>query len=178
MKTPQTLEDLFLDELSDMYDAEKQLVKRLLHVAEATTCVYLNRLIVAHMQGTKSHITKIETVFELFGKKARNRPSDTTRGLLEESDEMADKFEGSPAINAALICATQRIEQYQIASYGCLYEWAGVLESDEAARLLKEILEEEKAMNAALTELARTRSNQEALGDPEEETSEEAPGDE
>ena len=86
-------------------------------------------------------------------------------GLLEEGDEIAADFKGSPAINAALISAAQKVEHYEMASYGCLHEWAGLLGNEQAARLLKEILDEEKAANEALTELARSSSNAEALCD-------------
>jgi ferritin-like metal-binding protein YciE len=83
-------------------------------------------------------------------------------GLIAESEEIAADFKGSPAINAALIAAAQKVEHYEIASYGCLHEWAGVIGNTKAAGILAEILAEEKAANESLTEIARSRSNEEA----------------
>jgi ferritin-like metal-binding protein YciE len=82
---------------------------------------------------------------------------------LKEGDEIAAEFKGSPAINAALISAGQKVEHYEIASYGCLVEWAGLLGHDKAVGLLKDILDEEKAANEKLTELARSENNEKAL---------------
>jgi ferritin-like metal-binding protein YciE len=163
-----TLNDLFLDELADIYDAECQLVKALPKMAKAATCTHLQTAILAHLEETKGHVTKLEQVFDCFDKKAKGQTCEATAGLLEEADEITAKFKGSPAINAALISAAQKIEHYEIASYGCLHEWAVTLGSDEAARLLEDILNEEKAANESLTVIARERSNQEALGGADE----------
>ncbi len=168
-----TLNELFLDELADIYDAECQLVKALPKMAKAATCTHLQTAIVAHLEETKGHVTKLEQVFECFDKKAKGKTCEATAGLLEEADEIAADFKGSPAINAALIAAAQKVEHYEIASYGCLREWAGVLGQQEAADLLEEILNEEKAANESLTELARERNNEEALGESEEGDTEE-----
>jgi ferritin-like metal-binding protein YciE len=163
-----TLQNLFLDELADIYDAEHQLVKALPKMAKAATCTHLQKAILSHLEETKGHVKKVEQVFECFGAKAKADTCEATMGLLEEADEIASDFDGSPAINAALIAAAQKVEHYEIASYGCLHEWAGVLGNEEATDLLEEILVEEKAANATLTDLARERSNDEALGEGEE----------
>lgn len=163
-----TLQTLFLDELADIYDAEHQLVKALPKMADATTCTHLHAAILSHLEETKGHVKKIEQVFECFGVRAKSGNCEATMGLLEEADEIAADFDGSPAINAALICAAQKVEHYEMATYGCLHEWAGVLGNQEAADLLEGILDEEKAANRALTALARERSNEEALGESEE----------
>lgn len=163
-----TLQNLFLDELADIYDAEHQLVKALPKMAKAATCTHLQKAILSHLEETKGHVKKVEQVFECFGAKAKANTCEATMGLLEEADEIASDFDGSPAINAALISAAQKVEHYEMASYGCLHEWAGVLGNQEAADLLEEILDEEKAANGALTDLARERSNDEALGESEE----------
>ena len=160
-----TLEVLFLDELADMYDAEQRIVRALPKMAKAATCTDLKKAILSHLKETKGHVTKLERVFTSFGKKARGKKCEATVGLLEEGDEIAADFKGSPSINAALISAAQKVEHYEIASYGCLHEWAGVLGNEKAARLLEEILDEEKAADEGLTELARASSNQEALGE-------------
>jgi ferritin-like metal-binding protein YciE len=84
-------------------------------------------------------------------------------GLLKEGEELVASFEGSPAINAALIAAAQKVEHYEMATYGCLHEWAGLLGNKKAASLLQEILDEEGETNKSLTELARTSSNEDAM---------------
>jgi ferritin-like metal-binding protein YciE len=159
-----TLKDLFIGELADIYDAEHQLVKALPKMAKAATCTHLQKAILSHLEETKGHVKKVERVFDCFDKKARGKTCEATKGLLEEGDVIAADFKGSPAINAALISAAQKVEHYEMASYGCLHEWAGILGNQEAADLLETILNEEKAANESLTELARERSNDEALG--------------
>ena len=165
-----TLNDLFLDELADMYDAERRLVKALPKMAKAATCEKLKAAILSHLEETKGHVEKLERVFGCFDEKAKGKTCEATVGLLEEGDEIAAAFKGSPAINAALIAAAQKVEHYEMASYGCLHEWAGVLGNEEAAGLLREIFEEEKAADESLTELARDSSNEDALGESQDES--------
>ncbi len=159
------LKDLFLDELADMYDAEQRIVKALPKMAKAATCDDLKGAIEAHLKETEGHVKKLEQVFQAFHEKAKGKTCEATKGLLEEGDEIAAEFKGSPAINAALISAAQKVEHYEIASYGCLHEWAGLLGNAKAARLLVEILNEEKAADEKLTALARASSNEEAFGE-------------
>jgi len=158
-----TLKVLFLDELADMYDAERRIVKALPKMAKAATCEKLKQAILTHLKETEGHVTKLKQVFQSFDEKAKGKTCEATVGLLKEGDEIAADFKGSPAINAALISAAQKVEHYEMASYGCLHEWAGLLGNEEAAGLLQEILEEEKAANETLTGLARASSNAEAL---------------
>ena len=169
-----TLKDLFLDELADMYDAEKRIVKALPKMAKAATCEDLKAAILAHLKETEGHVTKLEQVFQAFDEKARGKTCEATVGLLKEGDEIAADFKGSPAINAALVSAAQKVEHYEMASYGCLHEWAGLLDNEEAADLLQQILEEEKAANESLTELARASCNQQALDESDENETEDA----
>lgn len=171
MKNMKTLNDLFLDELADMYDAERRIVKALPKMAKAATCDDLKAAIESHLEETRGHVTKLEQVFQCFGVKPKGKTCEATVGLLEEGDEIAADFKGSPAINAALISAAQKVEHYEMASYGCLHEWAGLLGNEEAAELLMEILSEEKAANESLTTLARASSNPEALGKSDENAS-------
>jgi ferritin-like metal-binding protein YciE len=167
-----TLKDLFLDEVADMYDAEHRIVKALPKMAKAATCPKLKKVILAHLKETEGHVTKLEQVFRSFDQKAKGKTCKATVGLLEEGDEIAAEFKGSEAVNAALISAAQKVEHHEMASYGCLHEWAGLLGNKQAASLLKEILDEEKAANDKLTNLARGGSNQEALGECDEKESE------
>jgi ferritin-like metal-binding protein YciE len=120
------------------------------------------------LEETKGHVAKVERVFQCFDEEAKGKTCEATVGLLKEGDEIAADFKGSPAINAALISAGQKVEHYETASYGCLHAWAGVLGNEEAAAILEEILEEEKAANETLTKLARSSCNDEALGESDD----------
>jgi len=166
-----TLKDLFLDELADMYDAEKRVVRALPKLAKAATCEDLNAALLAHLKETEGHVTKLEQVFRACDEKARSKTCEATVGLLKEGDAIMADFKGSPAINAALVSAAQKVEHHEMASYGCLHEWAELLNNEDAARLLHEILEEERAANDTLTELARSTCNQMALDESEDEES-------
>jgi len=168
-----TLKELFLDGLADVYDAERRTVKALPKMAAAATCEKLKKTILSHLKETEGHVTKLEQVFQLFDERARGKTCEATVGLLKEGDEIASDFKGSPAINAALISAAQKVEHHEIASYGALHAWAGLLGNKEAAELLQEILGEEKAANDALTALALASSDKEALGESDENESEE-----
>ncbi|MGA2051879.1 MAG: ferritin-like domain-containing protein [Opitutales bacterium] len=158
-----TLKNLFLDELADRYDGEKRLVIAMPKMIKAATCSHLRKLIESHLMETERQVEKLEQVFRLFGEKPSLNKCDATVGMLAEGAEVASDNKGSPVINAALISVAQKIEHYEIASYGCLHEWARLLDNKPAAALLKEILGEEKTANEALIELARSRSNNEAL---------------
>ena len=163
-----TLKDLFLDELKDIYDAEHRIVKALPKLAKAATCEKLKKAFLFHLKETEGHVTKLGQVFQTLGEKAKRKKCEATVGLLEEGDEIAAEFKGSPAINAALISAAQKVEHYEMASYGCLHEWAGLLGNKKAAGLLQEILNEEETANDSLTDLARAGNNEEALGGGDE----------
>jgi ferritin-like metal-binding protein YciE len=158
-----TLHDLFLNELADMYDAERRIMKALPKMAKAATSEELRHALQSHLKETEGHVTKLDQVFECFDKKASAITCEATAGLLEEAEELAEEFKGSPAINAAIICASQKVEHYEMASYGCLCEWASLLDNQKAADLLQEILDEEIAANDTLTALAREECNEEAL---------------
>ena len=159
-----TLKDLFLDELGDIYDAERRTAKAMPRMAKAATCDDLKGVLLSHFEETEAHVVKLEEVFDCFDVKPRARTCGATIGLLEEGDELMEDYKGSPAINAALISLAQKIEHHEMAHYGCLREWAALLDNKEAADLLQEILDEEKAANDALTDLARESGNKEALG--------------
>jgi len=158
-----TLKDLFLAELRDMYDAEHRIIKALPKLAKAATCEKLKAAFLAHLEETKEQVTKLEKVFQSFGETAKAKKCEATVGLLNEGDQIVADNKGEPTINAALIAAGQKVEHYEIASYGCLREWAGLLGNKEAVELLEEILDEEKAADEKLVALARAGSNKEAL---------------
>jgi ferritin-like metal-binding protein YciE len=157
-----TLEDLFLDSLADMYYAEHQLTKALPKMARAATHEALRAAFEAHLVETEGHIQKVEEVFEAFGKEPKNKKCPAILGIIKEADEIASENKKSPTINAALIFAGQKAEHYEIASYGGLRDWAKLLGNENAASILAEILDEEKAADAKLSELAEEHCNESA----------------
>ena len=150
-----TLRETFLDELADIYDAEKQLIKALPKVAEAAEHEDLKRGFQQHLEETEEHVTRLERVFEIFGEEPKSRRCKAMKGLLEEGEEHIEDEDG----DAALICAAQKIEHYEIASYGSLVSWARLLGEEDAADVLEETLDEEKATDEKLTSLAESVIN-------------------
>lgn len=159
-----TLQDLFFNELADIYDAEHRIAKALPKMAKAATSTGLKKAFELHLKQTVGHAKKVEDIFGCFDRKAKAKKCEATVGLLKEGEEIAATFEGSPAINAALIATAQKVEHYEMATYGCLHEWANLLGNKKAANLLQEILNEEGATNKELTALARATSNEDAMG--------------
>ena len=160
-----TLKQLFLDGLAEIYDAESRLVWSMPQMATAATCPLLRGAILSHLQETKAHVARLEAIFQSLGERARRKTSEATIALGNERHEIMSRVRGFPVVNAALIAVVQKIEHYEIASYGCLRDWAAVLRNTEAAAILQEILDENKTTNQSLTELARARSNQHALSE-------------
>lgn len=163
MKT-KSLTDLFLDELQDAYDAEHRIAKALPKMAKAATDESLVAAFTTHLEETRGQISKLEQVFSLIGEKPRRKTCKATVGILNEGEEIREDFAASPAVNAALIAAAQKVEHYETATYGCLKEWARLLDHADASEILGEILGEEEAANDKLTDIAGSVSNEEALG--------------
>jgi ferritin-like metal-binding protein YciE len=158
------LNKLFLEELADRFDSEKQLVQAIPKLIKLATCKALQEHFQCHLKKTEGHVKKLETVFKAFDAKVTTRKCDATGALLKEGEGLAAEFKGSPAVNAALISGAQKIEHYAIASYGCLHAWASLLGNPGAAGVLEEILKEEKAENDSFIQLATSCCNQEAIG--------------
>jgi ferritin-like metal-binding protein YciE len=135
-----TLKDLFLDEVADMYDAECRIVKALPKLVKAATSEKLKAALLAHLKETEGHVTKLEQVFQSLDQKVKGKTCKTTVALLEEGGDIITEFKGSPALNAALISAAQKVEHHEIASYGALHEWAKLLDNSKAANLLEKFL--------------------------------------
>jgi ferritin-like metal-binding protein YciE len=154
-----TLEDLFLDSLADMYYAEAQLTKALPKMAKAATDDSLREAFESHLTETEGNVRKLEEVFASFGKEPKSKKSKAILGIIDEADEIVSDNKKSPTINAALIYAAQKAEHYEIASYGSLRDWARSLDNEEAADLIEEILDEEKAADSKLTDLAEEHCN-------------------
>jgi ferritin-like metal-binding protein YciE len=152
----ETLEDLFLHGVKDLYDAEKQLVKALPKMAKAATSEELQAAFEEHLEQTKTHVSRLEEVFKALKKTARGQHCPGMEGLIKEGQELIEKEEPGPALDAALIGAAQKVEHYEIASYGTLVAHATIMEQSDLAALLEETLNEEKETDEKLTELAST----------------------
>ena len=166
------LKDLFLDELADMYDAENRIARALPKMAKAATDEDLKTAILNHLEETRGHLEKVEKVFAAFDEKAKGKKCKATVGLLEEGDEITSDNSGEPTITAAIISACQKVEHYEIASYGSLIAWGKLLNNDEAVKLLEEIVNEEKHADEKLTELSGD-ANEAALQERSDEEDEE-----
>jgi ferritin-like metal-binding protein YciE len=162
------LEKLFIEELSDIYNAETQITKALPKMAKAAQSDELRSAFQEHLEQTKEQINRLDQVFESIGHSVKKKTCKAMKGLIDEGNEVASEFEGEAALDAALISAAQKVEHYEIASYGCLCTWAKELGHDDALDLLKETLEEEKETDEKLTELAESSRNVEALHSREE----------
>jgi ferritin-like metal-binding protein YciE len=162
------LTELFLDELADIYNAETQLTKALPKMAKAANSDDLREAFESHLAETKEQIERLKQVFQAFDKTAKGKKCKAMEGLLAEGEEILSEHKDSVCLDAALISAAQKVEHYEIASYGCLATWAKLLGNDEAVSLLQETLDEEKQTDEKLTELAESQSNLEASGDESE----------
>jgi ferritin-like metal-binding protein YciE len=175
MAQASTLHDAFLDELRDMYDAEKQLTKALPKLAKAATSPELREAFETHLEETRGQIERLEQVFASLEEKVRGKHCDGMAGIIEEGKSVLEDASDESTKDAMLIAASQRVEHYEIAAYGTLVAWAKGMGHSEAAELLEENLEEEKAADEKLTALAEGGINQEAAdaAHPEQEEEEE-----
>jgi ferritin-like metal-binding protein YciE len=172
-----TMHDAFLDELRDTYDAEKQLIKALPKMAKAASSAELRTAFETHLEETRGHVDRVEQVFESLEEKARGKHCEGMAGIIEEGKSIMEEDFDEAALDAALIAAGQRAEHYEMAAYGTLVAWARAMGHTEAADLLQQTLDEEKATDEKLTTLAEGGINQEAAenahpGDEEEEEEE------
>ncbi len=157
-----TLQDLFIHMLSDIYSAEKQLTKALPKLARAATNPKLAEAFRNHLDETEGQVERIDEIVETGNLKLKRMKCAAMEGLVEEGKEVMDEIEKGPVLDAALIAAAQKVEHYEIASYGTLCTFAKQLNLNDALRLLKETLAEEKSADEKLSVLAETQSNQEA----------------
>ncbi len=171
-----TLHDAFVDELRDTYDAERQLTKALPKMAKAASSPELRHAFETHLEETRGHVERLEQVFESLDEKVRGKHCEGMAGIVEEGKTMMGEDFDEATMDAALIAAAQRVEHYEMAAYGTLVAWAQGMGHTQAAKLLQQTLNEEKAADKKLTALAEGGINQEAAdaAHPEEEE-EEAP---
>jgi ferritin-like metal-binding protein YciE len=159
----ESMQDLFLNELKDVYNAEKQILRALPRMAKAAEAPALQQAFNKHLRETEGHVTRLERIFKSLGQAARGKKCKGMEGLIEEGKEILEE-EGAPeVIDAALIAAAQRVEHYEIAAYGCLRTYAQLLGYDDADRLLQQTLQEEEATDEALTALGEGGINQAAV---------------
>ncbi|HKO80318.1 MAG TPA: ferritin-like domain-containing protein [Chitinophagaceae bacterium] len=168
------LENLFSDQLKDIYWAEKHLTKELPKMQKAATTQQLKDAIDDHTVQTEEHVARLEQVFELMGKKAQAKKCDAMEGLIKEGHSIVDETEdGSMTRDAGIIMAAQKVEHYEIATYGGLVSLANTLGLSEAANILNTTLEEEKQTDASLSEIAENDINWEAEQERDSEKEEE-----
>jgi ferritin-like metal-binding protein YciE len=160
----QSLEDLFVDELRDLYNAENQIVKALPKMAKAASAEELREAFREHLEQTKTHVERLEQIFDDLDMKPRGKKCKGMQGLLEEGEEFikADKVDDAVR-DAGLIAAAQRVEHYEIAAYGCACSFAKKLGNESAATRLHQTLDEESETDKRLTGLAESLVNPQAL---------------
>jgi len=174
-----TLHDAFIDELRDTYDAEKQLTKALPKLAKAAANPKLRQAFETHLEETRGQIGRLEQVFESLDERVRGKHCDGIAGIIEEGKSIMEEDFDETTMDACLIAAGQRAEHYEMAAYGTLVAWAQAMGHADAAKLLQQTLDEEKAADKKLSSLAEGGINQSAAdaahpdeGDEEEEEEE------
>ncbi len=167
----ESLNELFVNELKDVLNAEKQLVRALPKMAKVAQSPELQQAFKKHLAETEGHVERLERIFGSLGQTARGKQCKGMEGLVEEGKEIMQEDGAPEVIDAALISAAQRVEHYEIAAYGCLRTYAQLLGNSEADRLLEQTLQEEEATDKALTALGEGGINQAAaaVGAEEEE---------
>lgn len=158
------LKKIFIDELRDIYHAEKQLVKALPKMAKAASSPELRSALEQHLDETEEHVNRLEQAFDLLEQPAKAKPCAGMAGIVEEGSDVIREEEKGPTLDAAIIAGGQRAEHYEMAAYGTLVAWAQAMGHTKAAKLLQQTLNEEKAADEKLSGLAEGGLNQAAAG--------------
>ena len=158
-----SLHNAFIDELRDIYDAEKQLTKALPKMAKAAHSPDLRAAFEAHLEETRGQIERLEQIFESLGEKVRGKHCDGIAGIIEEGKNVMEEDFDEATLDACLIAGGQRAEHYEMAAYGTLIAWAKAMGHEAPADLLQETLDEEKAADKKLSALAESGINQDAV---------------
>ncbi len=158
-----SMEDLLVDQMQDLYDAEQRLVKALPQMADAAHDSSLKAAFTQHLHQTQNHVKRLEQAFSLMGRTAESQTCDAMKGLIEEGDEVISASGDNDVKDAALIAAAQRVEHYEMAGYGCVRTYARTLGDEQGAKLLQQTLDEEGMTDKKLTSLAETVINLEAV---------------
>jgi ferritin-like metal-binding protein YciE len=156
------LHEVFLEEIADVYSAEQQLIKALPKMANAAQSEDLREAFESHLEETQEQSRRLEEAIEALDATMKRKKCMAMEGLIKEADEMMSEHKGQTSIDAVLIAAAQKVEHYEIASYGTLLAWARRMGHDEAADLFEQSLDEEKAADETLTEIAESHANEEA----------------
>lgn len=159
-----TLHELFVDEIRDLYNAEKQLTKALPKMARSAQSDALRSAIEMHLEETRGQVERLERVFELLDERPRGKHCAGIAGIIEEASDVLEGESDGPVLDAGIIAGAQRAEHYEMAAYGTAAAWASAMGHREVAELLEETLEEEKSADAKLTELAMSGINDAANG--------------
>jgi ferritin-like metal-binding protein YciE len=158
-----TMEQLFVDELKDLYSAEKQITKALPKIAKGVTSEELKQALLDHLEETNGQVARLEQVFGILGKRPAGKTCIGMKGVLEEGSEMLEDTEKGEVRDAGVISAAQRVEHYEMAGYGSARAFAKLLGQSEIADLLEQTLEEEKAADKKLTSISK-QVNSGAMG--------------
>jgi ferritin-like metal-binding protein YciE len=162
----ETMEDLFLEQVEDLYDAERRLVKALPKMAEASTSQSLRQAFESHLLETEGHVSRLENIFRTLGQDPKAQTCDAMKGLVSEGEDLIGDIERSSLRDAGIIAAANRVEHYEIAAYGSARTFAQILGLNEAVSLLEQTLQEEKNADRKLTQIAESMVNDEALRSP------------
>jgi ferritin-like metal-binding protein YciE len=162
-----TLEKLYIDELRDLYNAESQLLKALPKMAKGASSPELKHAFEQHLEQTKGHVQRLEELFEQRDESPKGKICKAMKGLIEEGSEILKEEGEDSVLDAGMIVAAQKVEHYEIASYGSVRTFAGLLGKDEEAKLLQATLDEESETNEILNQLAEGIVNEEALSEME-----------
>ena len=162
-----TLSDLYVEELRDLYNAERQILKALPKIIKAASNDDLKEALESHRQETEGHVTRLEQIFETLGKNAKGKTCHGMEGVLSEGAELIEEEPEPEVLDAGIISAAQRVEHYEIAAYGTVRTWAEQLGLNDQVGLLEQTLKEEKAADEKLTELATQSINAEAAKETE-----------
>ena len=163
-----TLQKLYVEELRDIYSAENQLLKALPKMAKGASSDELRQAFESHLQETEGHVERLETIFEDLDESPKGKTCHAMKGLVEEGSEILEEEGEESVLDAGIIAAAQKVEHYEIASYGTVRTFAELLGEKDAAKLLQETLDEEGAADEKLNELAESIVNPEALSESEE----------
>jgi ferritin-like metal-binding protein YciE len=166
-------DELFREELEDLYDAEKQIIAALPKMAQAASNEELKSAFEEHLEQTKEQVKRLDKVFKTIGVKPAGKTCEGMQGLLKEGERMISEIPPSPVLDAAIIGAAQKVEHYEISGYGTARTMAEMLGQQDAAELLEETLDEEKATDDTLTEIAESIMSGEDTDEDEEEEEEE-----
>ena len=160
-----TLHEMLVDEIRDLYHAEKQMTKSLPKLAKAATNDDLREAFEMHLEETQEQINRLEEVFEALGEKVKAKPCPGMAGIIQEGQETMQEDADGAVMDAALVAAAQRAEHYEIGAYGTCAEWARLMGHTEVVALLEQTLEEEKAADKKLTMLAESEINPAAIAE-------------